>query len=164
MKQAKLHFCISWSIYFQIENWKTKDSSRNNLYMFTLSVNCEINVVMTNGMALVRNWRFIYKFRTLKNKRGTNSMEQNLQLIRSFSPCRLIFVFTRVRVRNGSCLKPLECSAHLILIFIKILLVLFSHLYVGLPSDFIAKRLCEFLIFHTNGECQIRLDLTLSSP
>lgn len=123
--------------------------------MFTPSVNCEINVVMTNGTALVQNWRFIFKFKTLKNQKGTNSMEQSRQLVRSFSPCRLIFVFTRVC--NGSCLNPLEYSAHLISIFFKILLVLFSHLYVGLPSNFIIKHLCEFLIFPTNGKCQICL-------
>jgi hypothetical protein len=85
-------------------------------------------------------------------------MVQSLQLVRRFSPCRLIFVFTRVC--SGSCLKPLECSAHLIPIFFKILLVLLSHLCVGLPSDFITKCLCEFLIFPTNGKCQIRLTST----
>ena len=37
-QQAKLHFCMSWSLYFWTVNWKTKDSALNySKYPMTLT-------------------------------------------------------------------------------------------------------------------------------
>jgi hypothetical protein len=52
MQQAKLKFCIFWSLYFWVANWNTKDFTPNDINHFLTSVCSLISLWMEFDLRL----------------------------------------------------------------------------------------------------------------